>query len=450
MKRLPRIVIVGEPSTGKSTLFNRLIQERKAIVGEVRGITRDRLYGKGHWLDQEFIVIDTGGITLDGAPFSAQIKMQAEIAIEEADVIVFLVDGRRGITQDTQTVANILKKVRRKVVLGVNKIDDKTLIGNGYEFYPLGFGDPLLLSADKAIGIGDLLDACVQKFPEEVEEEAKNQEDGLSFAVIGRPNVGKSSLINAILGSDRVMVSPIAGTTRDAVDTFFARKDEDGNETKYVAVDTAGLVKKGRIYESIDKYAAIRALDAVDKADVVVALIDSSQPLSAQDTHILGIAVDNYKPLIVCVSKWDLHSHGIQDQENFKQDFYQKAPFVSYAPMVFTSAVNRRGLNKLFQAMDDVFAQAGTRVPTSLLNTVVNDAQTANETPLYHGGRLRINYATQVGVYPPHFVLFVNNKDFMHFSYQRYLEKTFRTQFNMNNTPIKIECRTKQTGGFKL
>lgn len=450
MKRLPRVVIVGEPSTGKSTLFNRLIKERKAIVGEVRGITRDRLYGQGSWLDKEFIVIDTGGITLDGAPFSAQIKMQAEIAIQEADVIVFVCDGRRGITADTQTVAKILRSVRRKVVLAVNKIDDKTLIGNGYEFYPLGFGDPILISADKAIGIGDLLDAVSAKFPEATDEGVTSEYDGLSFAIIGRPNVGKSSLVNAILGSDRVMVSPIAGTTRDAVDTFFTRKDKNGEVKKYVAVDTAGLVKKGKIYESIDKYAAIRAMDAIDKSQMVIALLDSSVPLSAQDMHIIGLATENYKPLVIVVSKWDLHTHGIQDQENFRQNLYLQMPFISYAPIVFTSAVEKKGMNRLFEAMDLVWQQSSIRVPTALLNTVVADAQLANETPLFHGGRLKINYATQVETNPPHFVLFVNNKDFMHFSYQRYLEKTFRAQFNMANTPIKIECRTKQVGGFKL
>lgn len=445
MARLPRIALVGEPSTGKSTLFNRLVQERKAIVGETRGITRDRLYGRGEWLGHTFTVIDTGGITVDDAPFTEQIKAQAEIAVEEADVIVFLVDGRRGITEDTRLVAKILKKVRNRVVLTVNKIDDQTLIGAGYEFYPLGFGDPVLIAADKAIGIGDLLDAAVAKFPKELAAQGEVEDTAIPFAVIGRPNVGKSSLVNLILGSERVVVSPVAGTTRDAVDTRFTR---DGRE--YLAVDTAGLNKRGKIYEAVDRYAALRAMDAIDKSKVVLALVDASKPLTAQDAHIVGIATEADKPLVVVASKWDLHSHGVNDQEQFRKELYATMPFVGYAPIVFTSAVERRGLNRLFEALNTVYDQAGKRVPTALLNSVVSDAQLANEAPLYHGGRLKINYATQVGVYPPTFVLFVNNPEFMHFSYQRYLERTFRTQFDMSSSPIRIICRTKQTGGFKL
>lgn len=445
MSRLPRIALVGEPSTGKSTLFNRLVKERKAIVGQTRGITRDRLYGRGEWLDTQFTVIDTGGITVDDAPFTEQIKAQAEIAVKEADVIVFLVDGRRGVTDDTLLVARILRPYRNRVILCCNKIDDQTLIGGAYDFYSLGFGDPVLAAADKAIGVGDLLDECVKRFPKDLDTDIDQEDEAIRFAVIGRPNVGKSSLVNILLGSERVVVSPVAGTTRDAVDTRFTR---DGVE--YLAVDTAGLNKRGKIYESIDRYAALRALDAVDKARIVVALIDSSQALTAQDAHIVGIAAESDKPLVICVSKWDLHSHGIKDQDQYRSQIYAQMPFVSHAPVVFTSAVEKRGINRLFEAIELVNREAGKRVPTSLLNSVVADAQTANETPLYHGGRLRINYATQVAVYPPTFVLFVNNPDFMHFSYLRYLEKTFRTQFDMENTPVKIITRTKQTGGFKL
>lgn len=450
MPRLPRVAIVGEPSVGKSTLFNRIVKQRKAIVGETRGITRDRLYGDGEWLGKTFKVIDTGGITIDNAPFTAQIKAQAEIAVQEADVIIFMVDGRRGITSDTRAAAEIVRKAAPgRVVLAVNKIDDQTLIGNGYEFYPLGFGDPALVAADKAIGIGDLLDAVIAKFPKELGNQTEAPEDGsIPFAVIGRPNVGKSSLVNAILGSDRVVVSPVAGTTRDAVDTSFTR---DGK--KYVCVDTAGLNKRGKIYEAVDKYAALRAMDAIEKSKVVVALIDSSRELTAQDTHIVGIAAEEDKPLVICVSKWDLNNggqHGVNDQEVYRQRLYALMPFVAHAPIVFTSSVQHRGLNRLFEAIDLVYEQAGRRIPTGLLNSVVSDAQLANETPLYHGGRLKINYATQAGVFPPTFVLFVNNPDFMHFSYLRYLEKTFRAQFDMGSSPIRIICRTKQIGGFKL
>ena len=445
MSRLPRVALVGEPSTGKSTLFNRLVKERKAIVGKTRGITRDRLYGRGEWLDSQFVVIDTGGITIDKAPFTEQIKAQAEIALKEADAIVFLVDGRRGVTDDTLLVAQILRPYRNRVILTCNKIDDQTLIGGAYDFYSLGFGDPVIVAADKAIGVGDLLDEIVKRFPKDLDRDPDEKDQAIRFALIGRPNVGKSSLMNILLGSERVVVSPVAGTTRDAIDTRFTRDGVD-----YLAVDTAGLKRRGKIYEAIDKYAALRALDAVDKARIVVALTDASEAFTAQDAHIVGIAAESDKPLVICVSKWDLHAHGIKDQDEFRRDIYARMPFVSHAPIVFTSAVERRGVDRLFEAIDLVNSESGKRVPTSLLNATISDAQTANEAPMYHGGRLRINYGTQVSVYPPTFVLFVNNPEFMHFSYQRYLERTFRSQFAMEHTPVKIILRTKQTGGFKL
>lgn len=442
--RLPKVALVGEPSSGKSTLFNRLLEERKAIVGETRGITRDRLYGKGEWLNQEFIIIDTGGITLDNAPFSKQILAQAEIAVKEADVILFLVDGRRGITEDTQTVAKILRKYKDKVILTVNKIDDQSLLGDGYSFYSLGFNDPILISADHGLGIGDLLDRIVKKFPKDLQGDTK-KEEGLSFAIIGRPNVGKSSLINAILGNERVMVSPIEGTTRDSVDTYFERDNK-----KYIAIDTAGLKKRGKIYESIDKYAALRAMDAIEKCDIALCVIQADKEFSQQDAHIIGLASQQNKPMIIIVNKWDLHSHDVNDQDKFKKNLTYLVPFASYVPIVFTSALEKKGIDKIFMAMDKVYAQAGIRVPTSMLNQVISDLQLSNEAPLFHGGRLKINYATQAGTYPPTFILFVNNPDFMHFSYERYIEKTFRSQFGMDFVPIKIICRTKQVGGFKL
>lgn len=442
--RLPRVALVGEPSAGKSTLFNRILSERKAIVGETRGITRDRLYGKGEWLNKEFMMIDTGGITVEDQPFSKQIIAQAEIAMKEADLILFLVDGRRGITKDTQLVAKLLRKVKSKVLLVVNKIDDQSLIGEGYGFYSLGFDDPILISADHGLGIGDLLDAMMKKFPKELQGNDK-KEEGLSFAIIGRPNVGKSSLINAILGNDRVVVSPIAGTTRDAVDTYFVR---DGKN--YIAIDTAGLKKKGKIYESIDKYAALRALDAVEKCDIAICVIQADKEFSQQDAHIIGIASEQNKPMVIVVNKWDLHEHDTNAQEEFRKNLTYLVPFASYVPVVFTSALEHKGIEKIFAAMDKVHKQAGIRVPTPLLNQVINDLQLSNEAPLFHGGRLKINYATQANSYPPTFILFVNNPDFMHFSYLRYIEKTFRQQFGMDSIPIKIICRTKQTGGFKI
>lgn len=449
MNVLPKVALVGEPSAGKSTLFNRLVHERKAIVGETRGITRDRLYGKAEWLGRPFILIDTGGITIDNQPFAKQIEAQAEIAANEADVIVFLVDGRRGITPDTQQVTKVLAKVRKRVILCVNKIDDQSLIGDAYSFYPLGFGDPQVISAEQGIGVGELLEAVTSRFPKEEEKalttEPVEEDKALSFAVIGRPNVGKSSLVNAILGNPRTLVSPIAGTTRDAVDTPFVR---DGK--KYVAIDTAGLKKRGKIYEAIDKYAALRALSAVQKCAVALCVIQADMELSQQDKNIIGIALEASKPLVIVVNKWDIHDKAETDMDKFKTNLTYLLPFVTYAPVVFVSAKNGQGLDKLFQAMDMVYKQAGTRVPTALLNSVVSDAQQANETPLFHGGRLKIGYAAQVGSYPPTFVLFVNNPDFMHFSYQRYLETTFRNTFHLENVPVKIILRAKKTGGFEL
>lgn len=444
MKILPKVAIVGEPSAGKSTFFNRLAEQRKAIVSETRGITRDRLYSKAEWLGREFTLIDTGGIVLKDAPFSKEIKVQAEIAMKESDVILFLVDGRLGITDDTLSAAKLLKKVRNKVILVVNKIDDQTLLGDAYQFYSLGFGDPFVISAIHGIGIGDLLDEVCSRFPKE-KEIGSNDDKSISFAIIGRPNVGKSSLVNAMLGEERVIVSSMEGTTRDAVDTVFTREGKN-----FVAVDTAGLKKRGQIYESIDKYAALRAMSAVEKSDVAVVVIDADYGLTDQDQHIAGIPLEESKPMIIVINKWDLHEHGQNEQEEYKKTLIKWMPFISYVPVVFASAKNKQNIDKIFKAIEIVHEQAGKRIPTSLLNTVVRDAQLANETPLFKGGRVKINYATQSDTYPPTFVLFVNNPDFMHFSYLRYLESTFRTQFGLTNVPVKIIMRKKQTGGFKI
>lgn len=443
MKVLPKVAVVGEPSAGKSTFFNRLAEQRKAIVAETRGITRDRLYSKAEWLGRKFTLIDTGGIVLKDAPFSTDIKIQAEIAAKESDVILFLVDGRLGVTDDTMAAAKLLKKVKDKVILCVNKIDDQTLLGDAYQFYPLGFGDPYPISAIHGIGIGDLLDEVISRFPRE--EEDDEESTSISFAIIGRPNVGKSSMVNAMLGEERVIVSPIEGTTRDAIDTAFER---DGQE--YVAIDTAGLKKRGQIYESIDKYAALRAMSAVEKSDVAVVVIDADYGLTDQDQHIVGIPLEESKPMVIVVNKWDLYEHSQNAQAEYKKKLIEWMPFISYVPIVFTSAKNKKNIDKIFDAIKVVHEQAGRRIPTSLLNSVVRDAQLANETPLFKGGRVRINYATQSNTYPPTFVLFVNNPDFMHFSYLRYLETTFRTQFGLDNVPIKIIMRKKQTGGFNI
>lgn len=442
---LPILAVVGEPSAGKSTLFNRLAEQRKAIVYEERGITRDRLYAKAEWLGRTFTIVDTGGIVLKDAPFAKDVKLQVAIAAKEADVILFLVDGRLGVTEDTQATAKLLRPVEDKVLLAVNKIDDQTLLGDAYRFYSLGFGDPYPISAIHGIGIGDLLDEVIARFPKKDELEKKDDEKAISFSIIGRPNVGKSSLVNAMLGEERVIVSAKEGTTRDAVDTPFEREGK-----RFVAVDTAGLKKRGQIYEAVDKYAALRALSAVEKADVAIVVIDADYGLTDQDRHIAGIPLEESKPMVVVVNKWDLHERGPGEQAQYEKTLKEWMPYVSYAPVVFCSAKTGHNVGKIFEAVELVYEQAGKRIPTGLLNTVVRDAQMANETPLYKGGRAKINYATQADTYPPTFVLFVNNPDFMHFSYLRYLESTFRNQFGLTNVPVKIVLRKKQTGGFKI
>lgn len=442
MKELGTVAIVGKPSVGKSTIFNRLIQQRKSIVSEEHGVTRDRLYSQCEWLGNKFLLIDTGGLEIEKAPFQTEIRAQVELALDEADLIVFVVDGRIGVTDDDNYVAKLLYKTKKKVILAVNKIDSIDLSSNAYEFYSLGFGDPFIVSASHGIGIGDLLDEIVKDLPE------KDQSDfgqGITFAMIGRPNVGKSSLVNAILGEKRVIVSPIAGTTRDSVNTPFTR---DGKE--YIAVDTAGLKKRGKIYEAIDKYAALRAVDAISKAQVAVLVIDASMGIIEQDRHVIEAATENNKPVVIVVNKWDLHSHSADDQKNFTLELRSYFKFLDYSPIVYLSALYKPNLDILFQAIDKCYEDFNKRIQTSILNQVIIDAQTMNEAPDFNGGRVKITFATQVTTCPPTFVLFVNNPKFMHFSYLRYIDNTLRQAFKLTNTPIRLLCRKKGQGENKL
>ena len=430
-----KVALVGSPSTGKSTIFNRIIGERKSIVSEEHGITRDRLYAEAEWLGETFTLIDTGGLEIVNAPFQKEIRAQVEYAIDEADVIIFLVDGKAGLTANDDYVRSLLFKVKTKVVLACNKIDDVDHMYRIYDFYSLGFGEPIAVSGAHGIGLGDLLDKVVKMLPK---KSPKAYDNAITFTFIGRPNVGKSSLTNAVLGSDRVIVSNIEGTTRDAIDQPFKR---DG--INYVAIDTAGLKKRGKIYEAVDKYAALRAMDAIERASVVCLLVDASTGIYEQDKHVVGYAIEQNKPIVIVVNKWDLHSHEPDAQQKFTEELRILFKFVDYAPIVYLSAKNRSGLKNLFDAIDKCFEDSNKRVPTAILNEVVLNAQIMNQAPDFNGGRLKISYVSQVKAQPPTFVFFVNNPKFLHFSYERYIDNTIRRTFNLDYTPLKFVFKSK-------
>lgn len=430
------VAIVGSPSVGKSTLFNRIIGERKSIIEEVRGVTRDRIYGEACWLTRYFKVVDTGGIELENRPFQEEIRMQAQIAIDEADVIIFVVDGKLGINDDDKLVASMLFKSKKPVILAVNKIDNKEMMNNIYEFYSLGLGDPIAVSGVHGIGTGDLLDKVIEYLPK---EDKQAEYDGISFAMIGRPNVGKSSLYNAILSEDRSIVSPIEGTTRDAIDTHFTRNGKD-----YFMVDTAGLKKRGKIYEAIDKYAALRSLRAIDKSDVVVFVIDASVGITEQDKHVVGYAMDSKKAIIILVNKYDLIKKDNDTMNDFTKKIRTEFKFLDYAPILYTSAVTKVRLSQIFTLIDKVYESYTFRIQTSVLNKIIEDAQAMNETPSFNGGRARIYYAQQVGNKPITIALFVNEPTWMHFSYLRYIENKIRDSFELVGSPINLVLRKRK------
>lgn len=430
------VAIVGSPNVGKSTIFNRIIGQRHAIVDDQPGVTRDRLYAKATWLTREFRVIDTGGIEIKNAPFQEQIRAQAQIAIEEADVIVYVTDGQLGITNDDRMVAKMLYKAEKPVIIAVNKIDEGERQLNVHDFFALGLGEPIAVSGAHGIGIGDLLDRIVQLLPNRKEKDYEGQ---IPFCVIGRPNVGKSSLVNAILNQERVIVSDIEGTTRDAIDTPFRREGQG-----YVVIDTAGLNKRGRIYEAVDKYAALRALAAIDRSEIALLVIDAKQGIIEQDKHVVGYAMEAKKAIIIVVNKWDAIEKDNHTMPEFTKKIRTEFKFLDYAPIVYVSAKDRSKINSIFTAIDMVNFAYNMRVPTSVLNDVIQDAQIMNPTPDFNGGRLKIYYANQVDSKPPTFVLFVNDPHFMHFSYQRYIENRLRESFELDGTPITIVCRERK------
>jgi len=433
----PVIAIVGRPNVGKSTIFNRIIGDRVAIVEDKPGVTRDRLYGTGEWNGVSFSIIDTGGIEIEGEDeIMRSVRMQAELAIEEADAIIFMVDAKAGITIADEEVSQMLFRSQKPVVVAVNKVDNIQRQDDVYEFYSLGFGDPIAISGAHGVGIGDLLDEVIERLPELTDEEY--DEDVIRVALIGRPNVGKSSLVNAILGEERVIVSNIAGTTRDAIDTPF---EKDGQ--RYVLIDTAGMRKRGKVYETTEKYSVMRAMKAIERADVVLVLINGEEGIIDQDKHIAGYAHEAGKASIFVVNKWDVVERDDKTMQHFTQTIRDHFLFMTYAPIVFLSAKTKQRLHKLLPVVNHVAEQHSLRIQTPVLNDIISDAVAINPPPTDKGKRMKINYATQVAVKPPTIVVFVNDPLLMHFSYERYLENKIRAAFTFEGTPIRILTRRK-------
>lgn len=430
------VAIIGRPNVGKSSLFNRLSGDKLAITDDASGITRDRLYTKCEWLNQEFSIIDTGGIELKNVPFMEEIKAQAQLAIDEADVIILVTDGRVGVTNGDKDVIKILHKSKKPVIVAANKIDDVKFMDNIYEFYNLGVDDVIAVSALHGIGVGDLLDKVVELLPEKKE---KRYDDAVEFCIIGQPNVGKSSLTNAILGTERVIVSDIAGTTRDAIDSKFTR---DGKN--YVVIDTAGIRKQGKIYENAEKYSVLRAIKVIERSEVVLFVLDGTKEIEEQDKRIAGYAAEYNKAVIIVVNKWDAVDKDEKSMKEFTEKIRKNFLFISYAPIVFVSALKNQRIQTLFEQIKIVYENYTRRIATNVLNDIILDASIMNQAPIFNGDRIRVYYGSQVDIKPPTFVLFVNDPNYMHFSYQRYLENRFRSAFMLEGTPIKLVLRKRE------
>lgn len=432
------VAIIGRPNVGKSTLFNKLAGKRISIVEDHPGVTRDRIYTEVQWQDRTFTLIDTGGIE----PYSEdlmlkQMKQQAEIAIETAEVIVFLVDGQEGITPSDQEVANLLRRTRKKIILAVNKIDAPKYKDNIYEFYNLGLGEPIGISSGQALGLGDLLDLIIKNLSPEKEE--IYDEYTIKVAVVGKPNVGKSSLINRILGEQRVIVTDVPGTTRDAIDTPFTI-----GENKYVFIDTAGMRKRGKVFESIERYSVIRSLTAIERADVCLMLIDGKEGVCEQDSKIAGYIHDQGKAAVIIVNKWDIVEKDDKTIDRYKSEIRNKLSFMDYSPILFISALTGQRVNKVLELVNYVSNNHAMRISTGMLNDVINEAVLMNQPALSGGRRFKIYYATQVSIKPPTFALFVNEPSLMHFSYQRYLENQIRKAFSFEGTPLRFVLRKRE------
>jgi GTP-binding protein len=429
------VAIVGRPNVGKSSLFNRIVGERLSITDDASGITRDRIYSKTSWLNQEFRVIDTGGIILKDEPFSQEIRAQAELAIDEADVIIMVVDVRTGITNEDEDVILLLKKSNKPLIVAANKVDDKNFVDQIYDFYALGVEEVIPVSSLHGIGIGDLLDRVVELLPNK--SKAKYEEGLIKFCLIGQPNVGKSTLANTIIGTERTIVSEIPGTTRDAIDTVFVR-----NNKKYVVIDTAGIRKQGKIYENAERYSVLRALSALERSDIAVLLLDATSEITEQDKRVA--AREYNRATIIVVNKWDLVKKDERTMKEYTDMVRNNFQFLDFAPIVFLSAKNNQRIHILMEEIDRVYEAFTRRVPTNILNEVLQDAVLLNQPPLFNGNRLKLGYATQEGTMPPSIVLFVNNEKHMHFSYLRYLENQIRQNFDFDGSPLKFILRKKE------
>ena len=435
----PIVAIVGRPNVGKSTLFNIFANSRISIVEDTPGVTRDRLYATAEWLDNEFMMVDTGGIEIMNADaIAVSIRQQAQIAIKEADVILFVCDARTGITGEDAEVAKMLRQSKKPIVLAINKADSPKQEMNIYEFYNLGIGEPIPVSAANHLGLGDLLDAVVAKFPDKNSLGDIEDEDEIKVALIGRPNVGKSSIFNTLVGEERSIVSNVAGTTRDAIDTPVVR---DGQ--KFLFIDTAGMRRKAKIDEPIEKYSIMRSLRAVDRSDVVLMVFDAVEGVTEQDKKIVGYAHEAGKGIILVVNKWDLYEKDNTSTLRYTEMLRKELVFLQYAPVVFVSAVTKQRIHRLPEVISYVAEQNAMRISTSILNQVIEDAVAINPTPSDKGKRLKILYTTQVKIKPPTFVIFVNEPEIMHFSYQRYLENKLRESFGFEGTPIQMIIRGK-------
>jgi GTP-binding protein len=433
----PIVTIVGRPNVGKSTLFNRIAGKRISITDDTPGVTRDRIYAECEWLDNYFTLIDTGGIEPNTQDtIFAQMRIQAEIAIEMADVVLFMVDGKEGITASDSEVAQMLRKANKEIILVVNKMDRHVDKDNLYEFYNLGLGDPVAVSSAEALGIGDLLDVIISKFEDTMNVE--EDDDRIKIAVIGKPNAGKSSIINRLIGKERVIVSDIPGTTRDAIDMKFER-----DAKKYTLIDTAGIRKKSKVLEDVEKYSVLRAFTAVERADVCVLVLDADKGITEQDIRIAGYSHENNKGMIIAVNKWDLIEKDNKTFKEFTEDIRQKFAYATYAPIVTVSGLTGQRVSKILDAVDEVYSFRNLRISTGVLNDILTEAVLMNQPATVKGKRLKIYYGTQVAVNPPKFLIFVNDKEIVHFSYERYIENKIREAFEYRGTPIIIEFRNR-------
>lgn len=434
----PIVAMVGRPNVGKSTLFNRLAGKRISIVEDTPGVTRDRVYAEAEWLNHNFTMIDTGGIEPERDDIIVkQMRRQANIAIETADVIIFIVDGKEGLTPADQEVASMLRKSKKPVVLVVNKIDSLKEEDNAWEFYNLGIGDPITISGAQGLGLGDMLDRVVEHFDDSYLEE--EEDEFIRIAMIGKPNVGKSSLINRLLGEDRVIVSNVPGTTRDAIDSYL-----ETEEGKFILIDTAGLRRKSKVKEEIERYSVVRTYAAIERADVCILMIDAQEGITEQDEKIIGYAHEMRKAIMVVVNKWDLIEKDDKTLDKYKKELQGKLKFLSYAPYVFISALTGQRTHKILSTAKMCYDNYSKRVSTGVLNDVINKAVLMKEPPIVGLKRMKIYYATQVATRPPKFVFFVNDSNASHFSYQRYLENQLRQSFDFEGTGIQIEYRERK------